>query len=129
MTAHSHSIPLISSSTTTFLSCEKANFMPALSSSRSCAFEMPTDDPQFAGLTYIGYPSFFSISSHFSSSCESSEIMVDTHLAVLMPWLSSIVWVTSLSIQSADEIRSQPTNGISAIWKIPCIVPSSPFLP
>ena len=52
-----------------------------------------------------------------------------THFAVFMPFASRTVCVSPLSMQFAEDMQSQPTNGISASWKSPWIVPSSPFFP
>lgn len=45
---------------------------------------------------------------------ESSEVIMPIHFAVFMPFASRTVCVSPLSMQFAEDMQSQPTNGISA---------------
>ena len=128
MTALSTSLAATNSSIRTLLSCSKARFTPAISSSLLCALLIPTDEPAFEGFIKQGKPSFSS-TFFIQLSFEISEVLTVIQSAWGIPASLNRILATHLSIHTALPRTPEPTYGMPAISNSPCIVPSSPFLP
>ena len=97
-----------------------ASSRPASSSVQFFTFEMPTEEPRFAGLTNKGngnveWPRWPRTTVKYSVTGR--------------PRSASRRFVTSLSIDTADASTPAPTYGRSASSSSPCTVPSSPKVP
>src|SRR6218665_3700270 len=145
-TAHSSSRPTIPCSTSRLSSSAKALSTAASNSSQSVTFVTPTDDPARVGLTKTGSPSSCTRAIHVSRVDSASDAPAPTgegascqlrHTvrrratqgATAIPAATSIVFVTCLSIPTAEASTPFPTYGRPSNSSIPWIVPSSPNRP
>jgi hypothetical protein len=87
-----------------------ATSMAGPSSAASCAFEMPTLDPRFAGLTNSGNPSVSAavraIASLDAAHCV-AVTLIDSH--TFNPRAANSTFMTALSMPTADASTPQPT--------------------
>ena len=98
---------------------------PRISSSQVFAFEMPTDDPRFAGLTNTGNGKFAAHIFRVENAPRARTMYSTTGRPRSATGASSLLYPS----RPPTPARPAPTYGRSASSSRPCTVPSSPKVP